>query len=107
MWRNRLFDNRYIFSAEGGYKPNRNWEFRLRWIYAGGSPFTPFNLKASEMLHQAVLDENRINQERYPAYHSLNLRFDRRFNFHTTNLIFYFSAWNAYNRNKCGNLFLE
>ncbi|MBN2088653.1 TonB-dependent receptor [candidate division KSB1 bacterium] len=105
VWRNRVFDNRFIFSAEGGYKPDRNWEFSLRWIYAGGSPFTPFNLEASEMLYQAVLDENRINQERYPAYHSLNLRFDRRFNFHTTNLIFYFSAWNAYNRKNVATYF--
>jgi hypothetical protein len=104
-WRNRVFDNRFIFSMEGGYKPNRNWEFSLRWIYAGGARYTPFNIDASQMLHRAVLDENRINQERYPAYHSLNLRFDRRFHFHTTNLIFYFSAWNAYNRKNVATYF--
>jgi hypothetical protein len=104
-WRNRVFDNRFIFSMEGGYKPNRNWEFSLRWIYAGGAPYTPFNIDASQMLHRAVLDENRINQARYPDYHSLNLRFDRRFHFHTTNLIFYFSAWNAYNRKNVATFF--
>ncbi|MCI0514816.1 hypothetical protein L0128_16500 [candidate division KSB1 bacterium] len=97
-WRNRAFDNRLILSAEGGYKPNSKWEFSGRWIYAGGRPYTPFNLTASEKLNRAVLDEQRINAIRFPAYHSLNLRFDRRFHFNHSNLIAYLSIWNAYNR---------
>lgn len=104
-WRNRVFDNRFVFSIEGGYKPDQNWEFSLRWIYAGGAPYTPFNVEAAQMLHRAVLDENRINQVRYPAYHSLNLRFDRRFHFHASNLIFYFSTWNTYNRKNVATYF--
>jgi len=32
-------------------------------------------------MNRAILDENRINADRYPDYHSLNLRFDRRFLF--------------------------
>jgi len=45
-----------------------------------------------------VLDENRLNDTRYPDYHSLNLRFDRRFHYSNSNLVFYFSVWNLYNR---------
>ncbi|MEZ4762510.1 MAG: hypothetical protein R3C26_04675 [Calditrichia bacterium] len=39
MWRNRVFDNRFTFSVEGGFKPNNRWEFSLRWIFAGGAPY--------------------------------------------------------------------
>jgi hypothetical protein len=98
IWRDRVFDNRLLFSAEGGYKPNNKWEFSLRWIYAGGPPYTPFDIAASESINRAVFDQNKINEARYPDYHSLNIRFDRRFHFSGSNLIFYFSVWNAYNR---------
>ena len=97
-WRNRIFDNRLIVSIEGGYKPNSRWEFSLRWIYAGGRPFTPYDVEASQALNRGVYDESQINEDRYPAYHSLNVRFDRRFHFSRSNLILYLSVWNTYNR---------
>ncbi len=98
VWRDRIFDNQFSFSAEGGYKPNSKWEFSLRWIYAGGVPYTPFDLTASEAINRGVIDNAKVNQDRYPAYHSLNVRCDRRFNFKGSNLILYASVWNAYNR---------
>lgn len=98
VWRDRVFDNRYVFSMEGGYKPNNKWEFSCRWIIAGGTPYTPLDLAASRALDREVLDENRLNGARYPDYHSLNLRFDRRFHYSNSNLVFYFSVWNLYNR---------
>lgn len=97
-WRNRSFDNRLVLSAEGGYKLNEKWEFSLRWIYAGGVPYTPLDLAASEEINRSVYDQSRVNEVRYPDYHSLNVRVDRRFNFSHSNLIVYFSIWNAYNR---------
>jgi outer membrane receptor protein involved in Fe transport len=103
--RNRVFDNRIIFSLEGGYKPNSKWEFSLRWIFAGGPPYTPFDEEASRVLNRAVLDANNINAARYPDYHSLNVRFDRRFHFSGSNLIFYLSVWNAYNRKNVATYF--
>ncbi len=97
-WRDRVFDNRVLFSIEGGYKPSSRWELSLRWIYAGGVPYTPFDVEASHRLNRGVLDESRINEKRYPDYHSLNLRFDRRWHFGGANLILYVSVWNAYDR---------
>jgi hypothetical protein len=105
IWRDRVFDNRFMFSVEGGYKPNRRWEFSLRWIYAGGTPYTPFDIAKTRALNREVLDENRINTERYPDYHSMNLRFDRRFLFRKTNLVFYFSIWNVYGRRNVATYF--
>ncbi len=98
VWRDRVFDNRLVFGAEGGYKPNRSWEFSARWLFAGGPPYTPLDTAQSAQLNRAVLDERRINLARYPAYHSLNVRFDRRFYFSGSNLVVYLSVWNAYNR---------
>ena len=104
-WRNRVFDNRLLFSCEGGYRPNKSWEFSGRWIFAGGAPYTPLDLQASAALQREVLDEQRINAERYPAYHALNLRFDKRFNFGQSNLIFYLSVWNIYNHKNIATFF--
>ncbi|MCB0262551.1 MAG: TonB-dependent receptor [Calditrichaeota bacterium] len=104
-WRNRVFDNRFTFSVEGGFKPNNRWEFSLRWIYAGGAPYTPFDLTTSRAQRRGVLDANRINTAQYPDYHSLNVRFDRRFLLQHTNIIFYLSVWNAYNRKNVAQYF--
>jgi hypothetical protein len=98
VWRDRVYDNRWTASLEGGYKPNAKWEFSMRWIYAGGPPYTPLDLEASAEAGRDVLDGSRINEARYPAYHSLNVRFDRRFQFQASNLVWYVSVWNAYNR---------
>ncbi len=98
VWRRRVFDNQMIVSIEGGYKPNAEWEFSARWIFAGGTPYTPLDLSRSAAEQRAVLDPARINGERYPAYHSLNVRFDKRFHFENSNLVVYLSAWNAYNQ---------
>lgn len=97
-WRDRVFDNRWIVGIEGGYKPNNRWEFSARWVYAGGAPYTPFDVVASTAINRAVFDDNRINEKRYPSYHSLNVRFDKRFLYESSNLVFYVSIWNAYNR---------
>ena len=102
IWYDRTYDNQFNINVEGGYKPNNRWEFSMRWSYAGGAPYTPYDIAASEALGSGVYDESRINGERYPDYHSLNLRFDRRFNFAGSNLIFYLSVWNVYNRDNIG-----
>ena len=102
-WRKRVVDNRFTFNVEGGYKPNNKWEFSMRWIYAGGAPYTPFDVEASETAHRGVFDSNLINGSRMPDYHSLNVRFDRRFFFQNTNIVFYLSVWNVYGRKNIGN----
>jgi len=97
-WCNRVYDNQYILSIEGGYKPNRNWEFSLKWHYAGGVPYTPFDMEASSSVNSGIFDQSMINGSRFPNYHSLNLRVDKRFYFRGSNLIIYISVWNVYNR---------
>ncbi len=98
VWRDRVYDNRFNFAVEGGYKPNNDWEFSLRWLYAGGAPFTPFDEAASRASFKGVLDETKVNSQRLPDFHSLNIRADKRFHFEKTTMIIYLSIWNAYAR---------
>jgi hypothetical protein len=98
QWHDRIYENRFNFAVEGGYKPNERWEFSLRWIYAGGAPYTPFNEEASVKADQGVLDYTKINASRLPDFHSLNVRVDRRFHYQSSTLIVYLSIWNAYGR---------
>ncbi len=105
IWRNRVYDNRFIVAVEGGYKPSSSWEFSLKWNYAGGVPYTPFDLEDSSEVNSGIYDENRINAERLPAYHSLNLRADKRFYFGGSNLTIFFSMWNVYNRENIAFIF--
>jgi hypothetical protein len=98
QWKNRVYDNRFTFNIEGGYKLNNKWEFSLRWIYAGGAPFTPLDEQASREANRGISDLSQINADRLPEYHSLNLRVDRRFFFNQSNIVLYLSVWNAYGR---------
>jgi hypothetical protein len=98
VWRDRVFDNRYRLTVEGGYKFNESHELGVRWISAGRSPYTPFDAAASATAGTGILDASRVNAKRRPAYHSLNLRYDRRFHFARSSLIVYVSVWNVLGR---------
>lgn len=105
IWRDRSYDNRLIVSIEGGYKPNPGLEMSLRWIYAGGVPYTPIDKEQSIQNGYAVLDGSKINAVRYPDYHSMNVRVDKRFFFSKTNLVIYLSVWNVYDQKNIAEYF--
>jgi hypothetical protein len=92
------YDYRHIFTLITGYKPSDNWEFSIKWRYAGGRPYTPFDEELSKESGDGRLDLQQINALRYPPYHRLDLRVDRRFRFNKWNLVVYLDLENAYNR---------
>jgi hypothetical protein len=98
QWHDRIYDNKFNLTLEGGYLLNDEWEFKFRWIYAGGAPYTPFDIAKSTELNRGIWDLENINGKRLPDYHSLNIRIDKRFYFEKSNLIIYLSVWNAYAR---------
>ncbi len=98
VWRDRAYDNKYIFSVISGYKLNDKYEFSFKWIYAGGVPYTPLDENLSAQYGTGIVDISRLNGERYPAYHSLNIRYDERYNFKNSAIVAYLSLWNVYNR---------
>lgn len=97
-WRDRKFDNKVILQIVGGYKLNKNWETSIRWSYAGGAPYTPFDIEKSKELNTGIYDLEKFNAERMPDYNSLNVRVDRRINFQNSSVVAYLSIWNLYNR---------
>ena len=50
------------------------------------------------LLNKGIIDTDRMNSERLPDYHSLNVRVDKRFYFSGSSLIVYLSIWNVYGR---------
>ena len=98
QWRSRAWDNRWVATLVGGYRPSHAWEFSGRWSAAGGAPYTPFDIAASTALNSGVIDPSRINAVRHPAYHSLNLRVDHRTVLRGSSITTYLSVWNVYNR---------
>lgn len=97
-WQDRNFDNRYLFSVIGGYRPNDLWEVSVRWSILGGRAYTPIDPVTSANENSEVFDTSKFNEERYPAYHSLFTRVDRRFFLERTNMIIFLEVWNLYNR---------
>jgi hypothetical protein len=95
----RIYDNKFNFNVEGGYIPDDEWEFKVRWTFAGGAPYTPFDQEASKAAGTGIWDLTKVNSERLPDYHSMNIRIDKKFYFSSASLLVYFSVWNVYNRN--------
>ena len=100
--RDRKFDNRNLFSVILGYRPSDIYELSVRWRYAGGRPYTPFDEDLSRELNTGIIQRDRVHEERLPAYHRLDLRFDYRKHYTNYNIVSFFSLLNAYNR---ANLF--
>ncbi|MFH1943483.1 MAG: TonB-dependent receptor [bacterium] len=73
-------------------------DISVRWRYLGGRPYT--RPMYYEQLHYwAVNETSPVNTNRYPSYHRLDLRIDRRFMFKGWDIITYFDVMNVYGRN--------
>jgi hypothetical protein len=96
VWRNRLYDNRFIVAISGGYKPSRYWEFNIRWIWMGGKAFTPVDEQKSKEYGWPWVWVDDIMAGYLDDYNNLSVRAERRFNFKKTNLVIYAGAWNIF-----------
>ncbi|MBZ0199009.1 MAG: TonB-dependent receptor [Ignavibacteriaceae bacterium] len=84
------YDQNWIINLSGGYKFNHLWEASIKFRYASGKPYTPFNLGGT----QSVINYNTL---RFEAAHSLDVRVERRWLFETLSLITYIDIQNIYN----------
>jgi len=77
-------------------------EIGVRWRYLGGRPYTVPHYHRD--IHKWVVEEGQPwNTERFPPYHRLDLRLDRRFFFNHWNLVTYFDIINIYHRDNIWN----
>lgn len=84
------FDQRFILNLALGWRPTELWEFSCKFRLSTGLPTTPFT-------DSGRLDFTRYNEgERLPAYHSLDVRADKRWNFDDFALVTYIDIQNVY-----------
>lgn len=89
--RSGSYDQKWIVNLSAGYKFNNKWEASLKFRFATGNPYTPFNPDGT----QSVVN---YNSSRFEPLHSLDVRFDRRWDFKKLALITYLDVQNIYNR---------
>ena len=79
------WDNRHLVSLIFGKKLGRGWELGLKYRYAGGAPYTPFdeNLSRQNYLTSGtgILDYNQLNSLRLKGFNQVDLRVDKKWNF--------------------------
>lgn len=97
------WDNQHILTLTSTMNFKNNWSGGLKWRFAGGLPYTPYNFELSSLKEawdtkgQAFLDMNRINSERLGNFHQLDVRVDKKFFFNKWSLMLYLDIQNLYN----------
>ncbi|WP_291722119.1 TonB-dependent receptor [Bernardetia sp.] len=94
------WDNGHLISAILGRKFGRGWEMGLKYRFAAGAPYTPFDLLESRRnylsIGTGVLDNSRLNSERLGNFSQFDFRIDKKINFKKITLDLYFDVQNAF-----------
>jgi outer membrane cobalamin receptor len=94
------WDNRHLISTTVGYKLPKNWELGVKFRYQGAAPYTPFNLEQSRLnfltLGSGIFDYDQVNTLRLKAFHSGDIRLDKKWNYKKTTFDFYIDIQNFY-----------
>ena len=96
-WRRFDFDQTHILSAVGMFRLGSGWEAGFRFRYTTGNPRTPVVAATFDSDTDAYLPVyGEINSTRFPAFHQLDLRVDKKFVFDTWMLDIYLEVQNVY-----------
>jgi hypothetical protein len=97
------WDNRNIISLTGGKQFGKNWEVGLKFRFFDGAPFTPFDVENSrlrsvwDITRQGVFDYSKINTQRLPSNHQLDIRIDKKYYVRKKAINVYLDIQNIYN----------
>lgn len=95
-----VWDSRHLVSFTGGYKAPRNWEFSLRYRYAGNTPYAPVDVDQSLPVYPIlVFDYNDLGTSRLTPFNQLDIRIDKKWNFRALTLNVYLEVQNALAQN--------
>jgi len=98
VMRNGDFDFRHSLNVVASYRLSSTWDIALKWRYAGGQPYTPFDMQLSTIRDDSYFDVKNINTLRYPPYHRLDIRVEKRFVFKKWSAGAYLDLQNVYDR---------
>ncbi len=96
------WDSKNIVSFTGGKRFKKGWELGFRWLFSGGSPYTPYDVETSTLKQNwdingfGILDYDALNTKRESSFHQLNVRVDKKIFLNRMNLNFYLDIQNAY-----------
>ncbi|NBV14880.1 MAG: TonB-dependent receptor, partial [Sphingobacteriia bacterium] len=83
------WDSRHLISGLLGRKFKRGWEIGLKYRFAGGNPYTPFDMVESQRnfltTGAGVLDFARLNTLRLQNFNQFDFRIDKKINFNIHN----------------------
>ena len=100
------WDNRHLVSLTMGYKFNHNWELGVKFRYQGEAPFTPYDLEQSRInyltLGTGIFNNALINTQRLPAFHSGDIRIDKKWNYRRLTLDLFLDITNFYGSKSAG-----
>lgn len=103
VYRSTSWDNRHILNLTASKKFNKHWNLAIKWRYAGGLPYTPYDLDRSvqiaawDIQNRPYIDYNQINAKRFKPFHQLDLRVEKRFLMKKSDLRIYLDIQNVYN----------
>lgn len=95
------WDSRQLISFTGGKKFKKHWEVGARFIYAGGTPYTPADIPTSMLIPNwnvtrfAIPDFNNLNGARLDDFTQLDIRIDKKWFFDKWSLNVFFDVQNA------------
>jgi len=96
------WDSRHIVSMTGGKRFKNGWELGFRWLFSGGSPYTPVDVVNSSLIQNwningfAFPNYNLLNTAREGNFHQLNMRVDKKFYLKKFSMNFYLDIQNVY-----------
>lgn len=93
------WDNQHLLSSTLGWKFGKGWKLGLKYRLAGGVPYTPYNLPASQAnfatLGNGILDFSQLNTERLNTFNQLDFRLDKIVNYKNVSFDFYVDLQNV------------
>ncbi|MBW8323418.1 MAG: TonB-dependent receptor [Prolixibacteraceae bacterium] len=97
------WDSKHILSMTGSAALKKGWQIGSRFRFVGGLPYTPYDMNRSTLIEAWNLrggpyfDETRLNSQRYPAFHQLDVRVDKAWYMKKMTMKLYLDIQNLYN----------
>lgn len=97
------WDNEHIVNITLGKSFKHYWDVGIKWKFATGSPYTPYNFETTRAIanwdvrFQGIYDYNLLNSKRLKPTHQLDIRVDKKFYWKFLTLNLYVDIQNIYN----------
>jgi hypothetical protein len=97
------WDSKHLLNLTTTKDLKKNWRIGARWRFVGGLPYTPYDLETSSLVEawnlkgSPYLDYTKLNADRFPAFHQLDVRVDKSFYLNKITAKFYLDIQNLYN----------